>query len=208
MTEAVAAAAEAALADPGVLAVEIRVDPRNAASARVPERLGFALRERLAGNRLQPDGTPADTLVWERRADAALRPAVAADVPRLVAIRAAVRENRLLTPGLVTVADYHATIARGTCWVWDDGTGVRGFASGAPADDSLVWALFVDPAAEGTGVGAALLARLTDELWRRGHRQLRLDTRSGTRAERVYRAAGWTEMGRTPHGDVLFQRDL
>jgi GNAT superfamily N-acetyltransferase len=57
-------------------------------------------------------------------------------------------------------------------------------------------------------VGSALLARLTDELWRRGHRRLRLDTASGTRAEHVYRAAGWTEVGRTAGGDVVFEREL
>lgn len=208
MTEAVAAAVEAALAEPGVLAVQIRVDPANVASARVPERLGFGVSARLVGNRLDADGVARDTVVWERRADAALRTATAADVARLSAIRLAVRENRLETPGLVTEADYMDAIARGTCWVWDDGTGVQGFASGAPRDDTQVWALFVDPAVEGQGIGSALLARLTDELWRRGHRRLTLDTRSGTRAEHLYRAAGWTEIGRTAAGDVRFSREL
>jgi RimJ/RimL family protein N-acetyltransferase/GNAT superfamily N-acetyltransferase len=208
MTEAAGALADAALAEPGVLAVEIRVDPENAASARVPERLGFALRERRVGDRLGADGRPRDTLVWERRGDAPLRAATPADLPRLAEIRGAVRENQLDTPGLVTEADYLATIARGTCWVWEDGDGVQGFASGAPGDDALVWALFVHPTAERRGAGSALLARLTDELWRRGYRQLTLDTRSGTRAEQLYRAAGWTEVGRTPRGDVLFRRDL
>lgn len=208
MTEAVGALADAALAEPGVLAVEIRVDPDNAASGRVPPRLGFSMRERLVGDRVRHDGTVRDTVVWERRGGPGLRPAAPADLPRLVEIRAAARENRLATPGLVTGADYLAVIARGTCWVWEDAGGVQGFTSGAPDDDSQVWALFVDPAAEGRGAGGALLARLTDELWRRGHRRLMLDTRSGTRAEQVYRAAGWTEVGRTAHGDVRFQRDL
>ena len=208
MTEALGAVVDAALREAGVLAVQIRVDPANTPSARVPERLGFTLRERLVGNRVHADGSLRDTLVWERRNDAALRPAVPTDVPRLMAIRQAVRENRLDDPGLVTRADYLAVITRGTCWVWDDGAGVEGFASGAPADDAHVWALFVDPAAEGHGVGSALLARLTDELWRRGHRQLTLDTGSGTRAERVYRAAGWTEVERTARGDVVFRREL
>jgi RimJ/RimL family protein N-acetyltransferase len=208
MTEAVGAVADAVLAEPGVLAVEVRVDPANAPSARVPERLGFALRARLVGNRAAADGGACDTLVWERRAPTALRPAAPADVPRLAEIRAAVRENRLATPGFVTEGDYLAAIARGTCWVWEDAAGVHGFASGAPHDDAHVWALFVDPAAEGNGVGSALLARLTDELWSRGHRRLRLETGSGTRAEQLYRAAGWTEVGRAEGGDVAFERVL
>jgi RimJ/RimL family protein N-acetyltransferase len=208
ISEAVAAMTAVVLAQPGVLAVQVRVDPENGASARVPERLGFALAARRAGDRVLDDGSTRDTLVWERRGDAALRPATPADLPRIFEIRYAVRENRLSRPGLVTEADCLAAIARGTCWVWEDADGVQGFASGAPRDDSQVWALFVDPPAEGRGAGSALLARLTDELWARGHRRLTLDTGSGTRAEQVYRAAGWTEVGRTPQGDVLFQRDL
>ncbi len=208
MTEAVGVLVDAALAEPGVLSVEIRVDPDNVASARVPARLGFVLRERVVADRVGDDGVPRDTLVWERRGDAALRRATPADLRRIVEIRHAVRENRLETPGLVTEADCLATIARGTCWVWEDGDGVQGFASGAPHDDALVWALFVDPRAERRGAGSALLARLTDELWQRGHRRLTLDTRSGTRAEQVYRAAGWTEVARTERGDVVFRRDL
>ena len=208
MTEAVGALAEAALADPGVLRVEIRVDPDNAPSARVPERLGFALRARLVGDRVLADGLPRDTLVWERRGGAGLRAATPADLPRLVAIRDAVRENPLVRRELVTAADYLAMIGRGTCWVWEDADGVHGFASAAPGHDAPAWALFVHPDAERLGAGAALLARLTDELWARGHRRLALDTRSGTRAEQVYRAAGWRETGRSAAGDVFFARDL
>jgi RimJ/RimL family protein N-acetyltransferase/N-acetylglutamate synthase-like GNAT family acetyltransferase len=214
MTEAVAAVVDAALAEPGVLAVEIRMDPDNRASARVPERLGFALRGLLAGNRVRADGTPADTLVWERRgaAGGALRLGTAADVPRLQAIRAAVRENRLSTPERVRPEDYYATVARGACWVWEDADGVQGFASGVPHDEApgeaTLWALFVHPDAEGRGAGSALLACATDAFWRAGHRQLTLTTGPGTRAEQLYRAAGWTDVGRTAGGEIVFRREL
>jgi len=214
MTEAVGALTAAALAEPGVLAVEIRIDPRNVASAQVPARLGFTLREHRVGDRVDTEGVARDTLVWERRGAAgrALRPATAADVPRLEAIRAAVRENRLDTPELVRTEDYHATIARGACWVWEDAGGVQGFAAGTPSveggDAATLWALFVDPAAEGRGAGGALLACATDAFWRAGHRQLTLTTGSGTRAERLYRAAGWTEAGRLPNGEVVFRREF
>lgn len=207
--EALGALADGALAEPGVLTLEVRVDPANAASARVPPRVGFTLRERLVGDREGPRGEPLDTLVWERRAHPArLRAAVAADVPRLQEIRAAVRENWLGRPDVVPTADYHATIERGLCWVWADDGRVQGFASGHPSGSNEVWALFVDPAAEGRGVGSALLAQVTDVLWRLGHRDLVLGTQPGSRAERVYRAAGWTAVGHAPNGDVRMVRDL
>lgn len=43
----------------------IRCDPENVASAAIPRRLGYRLRELLRGNVQKPDGTPRDTLVWE-----------------------------------------------------------------------------------------------------------------------------------------------
>ena len=204
--EAAGRLVEAALAEPGVLSAQILVDAENQASARVPERLGFTLREHRVGDRLDRDGRPRDTLVWERGArPARLRPAVPADVPRMEGIRRAVRENRLSRPGIVTTADYEAAVAEGLCWVWADEGGVQGFASGNPAVPGQVWALFVDPAAEGRGAGSALLACVTDALWARGHRRLTLETAAGTRAERMYRAAGWTAVGRAAGGDVQYQ---
>lgn len=208
-SEAVGALADAALAEPGVLALEIRVDPANVASARVPPRLGFALRERLVGDRTGPDGQPLDTCVWERvRAPVRLRPAVPGDVPRLQAIHAVDCEHRLASPGLVTIGDYHALVAAGWCWVWADDQGVRGFAAAHPSGAPEVWALCVDPPAAGHGVGAALLAQITDVLWASGYRRLTVSTVAGSRAERVYRAAGWVAVGATPAGEVQLRRDL
>jgi RimJ/RimL family protein N-acetyltransferase len=208
-TEAVQAAADAALGDPGVLHLEIRIDPANDASARVPPRLGFHLRERLTGDRTDRGGRPLDTLVWERhRTPAHLRPARPEDIPRLQCIRGAVGENRLLRPGAVTRADYEVVVERRLCWVWADAAGVQGFASGHPDGGPEVWAVFVHPAAEGRGAGSALLAQVTDALWALGHRRLTLATEPGTRAERMYRAAGWTAVGDTPQGDVRFVREL
>ena len=68
-TEMAAALTRCAVERHGIGAVEIRVDPENRASVRVPERLGFRLRERLVGNTKTHDGRPRDTLVWELRAD-------------------------------------------------------------------------------------------------------------------------------------------
>src|SRR5690606_31280608 len=68
-----------------------------------------------------------------------------------------------------------------------------------------VWALFVDPQYEGRGHGRRLLdalvawfqARKADTLW--------LTTSPGTRAEAIYRAAGWQARGSMPSGELRFE---
>ena len=44
--------------------VEIRCDPRNQASARVAEKLGFTHRSMLYGNKTDAEGLVRDTMVW------------------------------------------------------------------------------------------------------------------------------------------------
>ena len=68
-TETAAALTRCAIERHGIGKVEIRVDPENRASVRIPRRLGFRLRERLSGHAKRHDGTPRDTLVWELRAE-------------------------------------------------------------------------------------------------------------------------------------------
>lgn len=58
--------------------------------------------------------------------------------------------------------------------------------------------LMVDPAARGRGVGRALLRRAEQAARGIGRSLLTLDTRVGSAAERLYRAAGWTELGTIP----------
>jgi RimJ/RimL family protein N-acetyltransferase len=64
-TETARALTRAAFEDAGVARVEIRCDPYNVASAAVPRRLGYRLREVLSQNTTRPDGSPRDTMVWE-----------------------------------------------------------------------------------------------------------------------------------------------
>lgn len=208
-TEAVGALADAALAAPGVLRLEIRIDPANLPSARVPPRLGFHLRERVVGDRTSVDGRPLDTHVWERvRTPARLRPATLADLPRLRAVRAAACASRHVRAEADDAATLAAAVERGLCWAWADDAGVQGFAAAHPGGGSEVWALCVDPAAEGRGAGAALLAQITDVLWTFGHRRLTLAAQPGSRAARVCRAAGWTPAGRAPDGELRLVREL
>ena len=53
--------------------VEIRCDPRNEASARVAEKLGYVHRSTLYGNKTDAEGRSRDTMVWSL--DAAEYPA-------------------------------------------------------------------------------------------------------------------------------------
>ncbi|HEX9932869.1 MAG TPA: GNAT family N-acetyltransferase [Allosphingosinicella sp.] len=136
-----------------------------------------------------------------------LRAGCAADIPRLIEIRAAVRENRLSDPASIACADYEACIARGHLWVAEEGGSVLGFAA-LDAAAASVWALFVDPVAEGRGIGRRLLDRLVAEARALGLPALTLTTEAGSRAERLYRAAGWTIVDCGADGTVTMQITL
>ena len=133
----------------------------------------------------------------------ALRRALPRDIDQLIRIRGAVRENRLRDPASVTRADYDWFVAERRIWLGDIDGQVAGFAAGDPRDGTI-WALFVDPAQEGVGLGRQLLARVCDELRADGHTVLRLTTDPGTRAARLYRRLGWEEQGLLPDGELAF----
>jgi GNAT superfamily N-acetyltransferase len=137
-----------------------------------------------------------------------IRPATRADIPRLFEIRDGVGENRLTDPGTVTEADAARFIDAGALWVWQEPAGlVAGFSAGEVRDGS-VWALFVAPGHEGKGIGRALLSRACDSLREAGHREAWLTAEPGSRAERHYRAAGWTANGRSQKGELIFRKML
>jgi GNAT superfamily N-acetyltransferase len=119
------------------------------------------------------------------------RRAVEADVPVMLRIRLAVRENRLSDPSRVTPAmcvDYLDALGRG--WVAEREGEIIGFSYAAR--DGSIWALFVDPARQGLGAGKQLLRLAADWLFELGHDEIRLGTEAETRADRFYAAQGWT----------------
>jgi RimJ/RimL family protein N-acetyltransferase len=63
-TEAAGALTRLAFTEPEVQRVEIRCDPLNEASARIPHHLGFRHVETLVGEFVTPTGAPRDTMVW------------------------------------------------------------------------------------------------------------------------------------------------
>lgn len=136
-----------------------------------------------------------------------LRRATPADIPRLIEIRGAVRENRLSDPGSVTMVDYERFVAQGWVWVAQGAGRIEGF-SAADGNRGTIWALFVAPAAQGGGLGAALLDRVCADLARSGFATARLTTDPGTRADRFYRRQGWRDLGLDADGEVQFERSL
>lgn len=129
------------------------------------------------------------------------------DIARLMEIRGNVGENRLSDPSKVVAADYAWFIAHAGihgCAV--DGRLV-GFSASDPRDGTI-WALFVDPAYEGRGIGQALIAAACAGLRRAGHGTATLSTEPGTRAERFYVRNGWVPSGRTRSGETVLTKAL
>jgi GNAT superfamily N-acetyltransferase len=142
----------------------------------------------------------------DARPSPTLRAATPADIPGMQRIRLAVRENRLGDPTRVTTADYARYVGdRGASWVAERDGRLAGFGIADRRSQSL-WALFVDPACEGLGIGRALLGRLTACLFDSGAGRINLSTEPGTRAERLYLAAGWTRVGTLPNGEAWLVR--
>jgi ribosomal protein S18 acetylase RimI-like enzyme len=137
-----------------------------------------------------------------------LRPALIDDVRAMHALRMSVRENRLSEPARVTEADYAQHLAQaGTSWVAEVDQCIAGFAI-ADLPSRSIWALFVKRELEGRGIGRALLQQVTRSLAAAGPGLIHLSTEAGTRAERLYVAAGWTRAGLLPNGEVHFLRTV
>ena len=137
-----------------------------------------------------------------------IRLATGADLPRIIEIRDNAGEDPLSDPTAVTAGDAERLIDNGALWVWHEADGlVTGFSGGDKRDGSIR-ALFVAPGHEGKGIGRALLAKACDVLRNAGHREAWLTTSPGTRAERHYRAAGWTPSGYSAKGELIFRKPL
>jgi GNAT superfamily N-acetyltransferase len=136
-----------------------------------------------------------------------VREATREDIPQMQRIRRAVRENRLVST-VITDEDVRDHIERrGRGWVVDTGSALAAFAV-ADATDGSIWALFVDPDLERRGYGRALLDVAVAWLRGEGLSTIWLTTALATRAERVYRAAGWRHVGDTETGEARFELDV
>lgn len=119
-------------------------------------------------------------------------------------IRAAVRENRLRDPSRVTVEDVCWFVDSPGIFVWEEGGRMVGFSAADPRDGSI-FALFVEEAYEGRGIGQALFERACKVLIDAGCPRIWLTTWPGTRAEQFYRKAGWRVTG-IDDGNLVFEK--
>jgi GNAT superfamily N-acetyltransferase len=135
-----------------------------------------------------------------------IRKATRDDIPRIMEIRAGVRENMLRDPSRVTVGDVAWYIDNPGIFVWVDDQRIVGFSAADPRNGN-VFGLFVEEFYEGRGIGQALFERACDVLVEANCPRMWLTTWPGTRAERFYREAGWQVTGEDD-GNLVFERPL
>lgn len=141
------------------------------------------------------------------RPERLIRRASHADAARISEIRLGVRENRLSDPLRITAADLLWFIDGPGVFVAEQESRTVGFSAADPRNGWL-WALFVDAAAEGRGVGRALITPAMAVLRDAGFRAARLSTQAGSRADRFYRRDGWTAIGLYGQGQTLFEKRI
>lgn len=116
-----------------------------------------------------------------------------------------VRENILADPSRVTEdATVNAITREGRGWVAIEEGRLLGFSI-ALRSPPTIWALFIDPAHEGRGLGQRLLQEAVDWLWSEGAAVIRLSTDPDTRAERFYDQQGWRAAGTNERGEAVFE---
>jgi GNAT superfamily N-acetyltransferase len=133
-----------------------------------------------------------------------IRNATRADIPRIMEIRAAVRENRLRDPSRVSVDHVAWFVDNPGIFVWEEDGSIVGFSAADPRDGSI-FALFVAQPYERRGIGRALFERACEVLLEARCSRIWLTTEPGTRAETFYRRAGWRVIG-LADGNLVFAR--
>ncbi len=137
-----------------------------------------------------------------------VRPATAADLPRIHIVRHGTMENRLLDPTKVTSEEAKWYLDHAIFLVSEDEAGVvQGFTC-ANHQSGYIWALFVIDGQHRKGHGMALLDTALDRLVAAGLRQSHLTTGAGTAAEAFYAAQGWVNRGRALNGETVFIKAL
>ena len=130
------------------------------------------------------------------------------DIHQMHVVRTSVKENVLSNPGLVTLQDYKDYLTtRGKGFVCEIDNIIVGFSI-VDLIDKNVWALFVDPAYEGKGIGKKLhdlmlnwyFSQTTETLW--------LGTEPNTKAEIFYRKNHWMENGRHGKNEIKFEMNF
>jgi len=127
------------------------------------------------------------------------------DIGQIQIIRNSVTENTLSHPNLVTDQDCKEFISqRGKGWVCEIDKQIVGFAI-VDLMENNIWALFLDPKFEGKGIGQLLHKSMLDWYFTQTKDKVWLGTDFNTRAEKFYRRAGWTEVGKNGSEEIKFE---
>ena len=133
------------------------------------------------------------------------REAHISDIERLHSIRLAVKENMLTNPHLVTERHYKDLLSSdGKGWVCEVDGQIHGFAI-IDTQKENVWALFVHPFYEKSGIGKRLHHIMLDWYFNQGKDRIWLSTSANTRAEKFYRKAGWQAVGFYEDDELKFE---
>ena len=120
-------------------------------------------------------------------------------------VRISVKENVLSNPGLITEKDYEEYLTkRGKGFVCDMDKTIAGFSI-VDLVDKNVWALFVDPAFEGKGIGKKLHDLIVDWYFSQTSETIWLSTEPHSKAESFYRKIGWKEKGVHGKNEIKFE---
>lgn len=143
-----------------------------------------------------------------------IRIAETTDVAELFRVRLSVNENKAT---MADLAKYGVTpetlpkmlLNKGRGWVAEIDGVIRAFAM-ADAENSTVFALFIEPDFERQGIGRKLMNEAEQWLTEMGCEQIWLETDRNprVRANGFYRHIGWTESNQQPDGQVQFIKVL
>lgn len=137
-----------------------------------------------------------------------IRIAELTDIDEMQRVRMSVRENTLQDYSILTPELYKLNMVDLGCgWVCEQGRRIIGFAI-VNLKELNLWALFVEPGAEGRGIGRAL--HDTTIAWLRDKRvtHVKMDTQAGTRAAQFYEAAGWRLLRTDEKNESFYELEL
>lgn len=127
------------------------------------------------------------------------------DIKQIQVVRNSVKENILSNPDLVTDLDCEEFLfQRGKGWVCEIEQKIVGFAIADLKEDNI-WALFLHPDFEGKGIGTRLHKMMLNWYFSTGKENVWLGTSPGTRAEKFYKKAGWTQNGLHGKNELKFE---
>lgn len=127
------------------------------------------------------------------------------DIKQIQIVRNSVTENTLSDPNLVTDEDCKEFITiRGKGWVCEINNEIVGFSI-VDLKDNNIWALFLRPEFEKQGIGRQLHDIMLDWYFNQTVNSVWLGTSPNTRAEKMYRKFGWTEIGTHGKREIKFE---